>query len=150
MAELDEKDRKILRILEENSRTPLKEIAKKTDIPITTVYNRLMRFKREKLVRFTIIPDYKKLGYGVESYVLIKIQASPEIDPEQVLSKVIAVRGVKSAALVTGSVDLIAHIYSKSVDELSDIIMRDIRKIKGVLSTETLVVLKKKNSKLPI
>ena len=60
---IDAKDKAILAILQRNSRLTTKEIAKKTQLPITTVHNRLKKLKEENIIeQFTIKLNYKALG----------------------------------------------------------------------------------------
>ena len=47
---LDDKDKKIIEILKENSRLSTQQISKKTLIPITTVHHRIKKLEKEKII----------------------------------------------------------------------------------------------------
>src|SRR3989338_9652565 len=74
---VDEKDRKILGVLQEHADYPTRQIAKKTGLPITTVHNRIQKLKKEKIIKkFTVELDYHKLQDGFRAYVLVSVNLS--------------------------------------------------------------------------
>ena len=71
---MDEKDRRILEILREHADYSTRQIAKKTLIPYTTINNRIQKLKKEGVIKkFTIEPDYDKIGRGFLVYILISV-----------------------------------------------------------------------------
>ena len=74
MIDPDEKDYKILALLEENARLTTGEIAKELDIPQTTVHNRIKKMKQNKVIkRFTIDLNRKMIGRGLVAYILCTV-----------------------------------------------------------------------------
>ena len=72
--QLDDKDRSILEILQENGDYTTRQIAKKTLLPITTVHNRIQKLKNEKIIRkFTIDINQEAIQKGFLVYVLISV-----------------------------------------------------------------------------
>jgi Lrp/AsnC family transcriptional regulator, leucine-responsive regulatory protein len=62
--ELDDKDKKILRILQNNARMKLMDISKKTKIPVDTVKYRIKKMEHKDIIkRYRLILDSSKLGY---------------------------------------------------------------------------------------
>ena len=60
---LDDIDKEILKVLQKNSRTPLREISKRVGLAESTVYERIKKLKGKGIIkRFTIIPDPESLG----------------------------------------------------------------------------------------
>ena len=69
---LDKKDLKILDVLYANSDWPVRKVAKFTQLPITTVHNRIIKLKKTGVIqKYTIVPDYKKLDKSFVAYILI-------------------------------------------------------------------------------
>jgi len=50
------------------------------------------------------------------------------------------IKGVKSVHVVTGPYDLIVFVEAKDLDTLSSAIVDDIHKVKGVVDTNTAIV----------
>lgn len=72
---LDKVDIDIINTLIADSTLSYREIAKKVNVSVATVMNRVNRLKKESIMkRFTTIVDYDKLGFDVE--VLIEIRIS--------------------------------------------------------------------------
>ena len=62
---LDDKDKKILQVLKDRGDFTSRQIAKKTLLPVTTVYNRLKKLKEFGVIKkFTVELDQAKLDKG--------------------------------------------------------------------------------------
>ncbi|MDI6707715.1 MAG: Lrp/AsnC ligand binding domain-containing protein [Candidatus Thermoplasmatota archaeon] len=72
-------------------------------------------------------------------YVLIKV-ASGTV--ESVASKIAEFKNVKEVSIVTGAYDIIAKIESEYITDILTTVVRGLRQVEGVVSTETLVVVK--------
>ncbi|WP_297495295.1 Lrp/AsnC family transcriptional regulator, partial [Thermococcus sp.] len=73
---LDDIDRKILMILQRNSRTPLREISKEVGLAESTIYERIKKLKdRGVIKKFTVILDPDSLGFKILAFILIKARA---------------------------------------------------------------------------
>jgi DNA-binding Lrp family transcriptional regulator len=69
-------------------------------------------------------------------FVLIKVQPGRI---EQVLSTIVKSKYIAEAAAVTGSYDVIVKIEGAKIAEILSTVVREIQKIDGIVSTETLV-----------
>lgn len=72
-------------------------------------------------------------------YVLITVSSGTV---EDVLAKLSKLENIKEVAVVTGACDIIARIEGAYITDILTTIVRGVRQIEGVLSTETLVVVK--------
>ena len=71
---LDKKDLAILEILKHNSNLSTQNIAKKTNIPITTVHNRIKKLEKEGIIKeYSVVLDNKKIGKPIAAYILITV-----------------------------------------------------------------------------
>ncbi|MCB9362475.1 Lrp/AsnC family transcriptional regulator [Candidatus Woesearchaeota archaeon] len=68
------KDLLIVAHLRKNGRETLTNMSKKTNIPISTIYERLKH--NDVITRHTALLDFSKLGYKARANVLIKLSAS--------------------------------------------------------------------------
>lgn len=72
---LDDKDRKIFCILNENSRTSLTDISKEVGLSIDGVKDRIEKMKTARVIqRFCVIPEPKYFGFPLTSHVYVKFQ----------------------------------------------------------------------------
>ena len=140
---MDSRDKQILQALIGDGRVSLKTLARKMDVPITTVFNRMKRMEDGRLFKITAELDRKKLGYGMDFYILGSVDtSSAEVNQEKLAKKVAAMSGVLSAAVMTGSKDILIHATARDIDELSEMVLKKIRGVGGISATETMVVMK--------
>ena len=114
-------------------------------MPITTVHNRIKKLEKEKIIKkYTILPDYKKLGKGILSYILVSVMymlPNGEKISQENLAKEIKKLGAEEVSIVTGGTDIIVKVRVKDVDELNEFVIKKLRSVDGVDKTQTLIVL---------
>ncbi|MFX0052616.1 MAG: Lrp/AsnC family transcriptional regulator [Candidatus Hodarchaeota archaeon] len=143
---VDDKDQKIIRLLQENSRLTNNEISKQTDIPQTTVHNRIKKLKQSGIIdKFTIKLNMNLLGLGLTAFIFCNISyrsnRGEKLSQIEVANEIKTLRGVEDVFIVTGEIDLIVKVVIKDVDELNELIVSKLRNIKGVEKTVTSIVL---------
>ncbi|WP_297498185.1 Lrp/AsnC family transcriptional regulator [Thermococcus sp.] len=146
---LDEIDRKILAILQKNSRTPLREISKEVGLAESTIYERIKKLKERGIIRkFTVILDPESLSFRILAFVLIKAHAGMY---SRVAEELMRYPEIVEVYETTGDYDMLIKIRTRSSEELNDFLDR-IGEIEGVESTHTMVVLKthKETTELPL
>ena len=133
--ELDHKDLKIIEILKNNAREPIKDITKKTAIRPSTVHQRIQRLIKNKVIeKFTIKLDNKAIGENFIAFMLIKGTTSDYIH-----SKFLNTKNVKEVFGVTGEYDVMVKLKFKDVEEFNGFIINFRKEMKGLQSTLTMV-----------
>jgi Lrp/AsnC family transcriptional regulator for asnA, asnC and gidA len=126
---LDEKDRKILEELYRNSRISYSELAKKIGISDVAVIKRVKKLEEQGIIkRYTIVIDPSKLGYKSISFTGINVDPQKLFNAIEELKKI---EEIKYLALTSGDHHLIAVIWGRDQEELSEIHKR-ISNIDGV------------------
>ncbi len=139
---MDSKDWKIFNILRNNGRAFIKEIAKELDMPHSTVYERIKRMKSEGIIKkFTIQPDYKKLGYRICAYLLISFDPRCKKSQSAVAGKIAKIKNVHEVHIITGDWDILVKMRAEDIDSLREMIVEKIRNMEGVEKTHTIIVL---------
>jgi len=138
---LDSKDAIILELLKKNAKKTTQQISRETNIPITTVHNRIKKLETSGIIeRYTIWVNRKKLGKTIDARLAVKVGRSG--DQDEICAKLVHHESVICAYQVTGEDDIIVKLNVHDVDELHSFIMNEVRSIKGVEGTKTLIVLK--------
>ena len=143
---MDDKDKKILDILKENSKLSTQQISKKISIPITTVHNRMKKLEGEGIIKkYSVVLDYKKIGKPISAFVLInvdyKLLKQIKKTQDELTKKLKLHSLVEEASRITGGTDLIIKIRVKDVDELDDFVTMYLRNLDGIDKTQTMVIL---------
>ena len=146
---IDEKDRKILEILKENSNLSTHKISKKTLIPVTTVNNRIKKMREQGIVKkYTIEIDRKKLGYSLSAYIFVGVSLKELKENKLKINDLVkSVRKnplVESAENVTGDIDIVVKVHAKDIDEIKDYVVNILSELKGVEKTRTGIILEYK------
>jgi DNA-binding Lrp family transcriptional regulator len=132
---IDNKDLKIIEILKQNSREPIKTIAKKTGIRPSTVHQRIQRLiKKDVIDKFTVKLNDKAIGENFIAFLLIKGTTS-----EYITSKFLNSKNVKEVFGVTGEYDVLVKLKFKDVDEFNDFIIKFRKENKGIQATLSMV-----------
>lgn len=135
---VDETDLKILKILEEDSKTNYREIAARLEIAIGTVSNRINSLRdREIIRRFTIDIDTTTIGYEVTAIILIQIEGKFIHEVEEKLAENPNVYAIYDT---TGDWDSIIAVKFKKVLDLNKF-LKDLNKTNHIKQTSTSVCL---------
>ncbi|MCD6563205.1 MAG: Lrp/AsnC family transcriptional regulator [Thermoproteales archaeon] len=137
---MDEVDRKIIRILRENSRTPFKEIAKRLNMTEGAVRYRVKSLINKGVIkRFTI-----ELGSNGGVSSLIYVKTSEKADLKALCSRILKNDDVEKIYEVTGEYDLVVLVRTSSIHNLNNIIDK-IRAEEGVVTTISSLILQEYN-----
>lgn len=142
-------DKKILAILQRNSRTPLREISKRVGLAESTIYERIKKLKDNGVIqKFTVILNPESLGFTMLSFILIKSKAGMYA---RVAKEIMKYPEIVEIYETTGNYDMVVKIRTRNSDELNVFLDR-VGEVEGVVATHTMVVLKvhKETTELPL
>ena len=142
---IDDKDKKIIEVLKENSRTSIQEISQKTLIPITTVHNRIKRLETSSIIKqYTAIINEDITGKRIEAYLLVNANCilpnMTKISQDDIAKRIKAIKGITEVSSIIGSADLLAKANCTSIDEFNENVLHAIKEMGGVEKVQTLLV----------
>jgi Lrp/AsnC family transcriptional regulator for asnA, asnC and gidA len=137
--ELDDVDRHILNLLQDDARRSFKEIAEEVKVSEATVFVRVKKLMKNSVIKsYKAIVDPKQVGKGVLAFVMLKV--NPNVYTK-VLPTLVNMDEIYEIFDVTGAYYAILKIRTNSTEELAAIIDK-IGMIEGITGTETAVVLR--------
>ncbi|MEM1607527.1 MAG: Lrp/AsnC family transcriptional regulator [Candidatus Bathyarchaeia archaeon] len=137
--EIDDVDREIIRMLQEDARISFRKIAEKLNVSEATIFTRVKKLLKKNVIKgFTAIVSPEKVGKNITAFVLINADPKKLHNVLEALSRMDDVYEVFD---VTGSYYALAKIRTENQSKLAKII-DDIGMIDGVISTETALVLR--------
>ncbi len=147
---MDEKDKEILNILQENGRMTASEISDRIDLSIPTVAERIRKLTEYGFLQeFRAIAGAKKVGYDVTAYILLDMSSASDYDDVVKRSKKNS--EVLECHSITGEGSHILKIRTKNTSSL-ELLLRDIQSWPGVRRTRTMIVMStiKETTILPV
>ena len=137
---IDGIDKKILRALMDDARTPILEIARNVGISGAAIHQRLRKLEKSGLLagsKFIVNP--KVLGYTTMAFVgvyLDKAASNP-----QAVKQLTKVPEVIECHYTTGHWSILLKILAKNNEHLMHVLNTEIQSITGVSRTETFISL---------
>jgi len=138
--QIDGIDKKILRYLMADARTPILEIARNIGISGAAIHQRLRKLEKSGLLagsKFIINP--KSLGYTTTAYIGIYL--------DKAMSNPYAIRELKKIPEVlechytTGNWSILIKVLCRDNEHLMHLLNKKIQQIEGVSRTETFISL---------
>ena len=137
---LDGIDKKIIRMLIENSRRPIIEIGKNIGISGAAVHQRLKKLEKQNFITSsTIKVNTKVLGYNTLAFIGIFLEKAT--DNKTVVSQLKNIPEILECHFTTGDWSILAKLLCKDNEDLMKILTSKIQIIKGISRTETYISL---------
>lgn len=128
---LDDIDRAIVSHLRKNGRATNQQIADRMGLTAATVSARIRRMEDADALRVVAVSDFSAHGYNVLLEVAIEVDGRPASEVAEELARL---PEVFAAHLVTGRYDIDILVALHDFDELSDLLLNKLAKIKGIRS----------------
>jgi Lrp/AsnC family transcriptional regulator for asnA, asnC and gidA len=137
-AAIDELDRAIIALLQDDGRRSYGEIGKAVGLSEAAARQRVNRLRDSGMIRIVAVTDPVRLGLGVVATVGVRVTG----DVREVAGRLAEVDQIEYVVITAGSYDLLLEVVCSSEDELLDVISDGIRAVEGVRETETFVHLR--------
>ncbi len=141
---MDEKDREILHLLEENGRLPLPELATSLALPEDEVEERIRAMEESRVIRrFTAVVDWERAGNSrVSAIIDLKIAPERDFGYDKIAERLARFPQVKALYLVSGVYDLQLLVTGKDMNEVSRFVSEQIAPMDHIRETATHIVMK--------
>lgn len=134
---VDEIDERIINLLKENSRMTYVEIGNTVGLSEGAVRNRVQALVNSGMIRkFTI-----EVAPSIRVRALTMISVNPSMPTYSISKKIEELSGVERIYEVTGEYDVFCVVSSRDIEGVNQCI-EDIRKIEGIVKTNTIIVLR--------
>lgn len=127
---MDSTDRIILRMLQEDCKTPYKEISEKTGVSESTVHERIKKLKEKGIIKgFYAKIDPKKIGYGTIAWIGLSVEPD---QMDEIAEKLTKFDEIQVVATSTGDHDIVIQAVAADDKDLWRFINQEIKTIPGV------------------
>ncbi|GAB4044226.1 Lrp/AsnC family transcriptional regulator [Spirosoma foliorum] len=145
---VDQTDRKILDLLQQNAHLTIQDIGKKINLSKTPVHERIKRLEREGIIeRYVTIVDKKKLGNSLLVYCQVTLDRQTRDAFTAFEVDVRKLPDVLECNRVSGTFDYLLKIVSRDMDTYNHFYQEQLSIIPGTLHISSFFVMSEiKNS----
>jgi Lrp/AsnC family leucine-responsive transcriptional regulator len=136
---VDDIDRRLVRTLLADARTPYAELARQVGLSAASAHERVRKLERDGVLRgSTAVVDARAIGLGVSA--LVSLQQREGVDADDIVAGLEDVPEVEDCWFVAGEEAFVVKVRVADLDDL-DRTLRVLRHVPGVTRTRTTVVL---------
>jgi DNA-binding Lrp family transcriptional regulator len=155
---LDDRDTAILTLIQRDSKLTAREIARKIDSPITTVFAKIKRMEQQGIIKeYRAVLDPKKLDYTTTAFILASVtygarNGENPFSQRDKAAEIAKFPEVQEVHIITGDWDLLIKLRERSVDSVGRFVIDKLRFIRGIEKTLTCMVFEtsKETTEIPL
>ena len=139
---LNQRDFRILAELERDSSQKISIMARKLNMPRSSLHARIKRLEKDGIIRtYKAITDNEKIGRPLT--VIVHIVITSKQSAKEIAERLKKMHNVEEVYIVAGPFDIIIKIRLRSTSELAKFIFGEngLRSWQGVERTESMIVL---------
>lgn len=138
MTELDDIDRKILRLLQEDCRLTMQEIADRVGLSASPCHRRIKMMEDSGLIRrYVALVDQRKMGLPVSVFISIKLERQREKDLDTFAKAISRWPEVLECYLMTGHRDYLLRVVVEDLQAYEKFLKQKLTLVPGVASIES-------------
>lgn len=135
---LDNTDKKLLKLLQEDSKRTTKELSVKLDLSITAVYERIKKLEREGIIeKYVVLLNRNKIQKGFVVFCHIKLIQHTKEFLTQFESQVIKLNEVLECHHVSGDYDYILKVVVKDMEAYREFLVTKLTTLDHIGSTHS-------------
>jgi len=139
---LDDLDKKLLALLQEDSNRTTKELSVKLGLSVTAVYERIKKLEREGLIiKYVALLDRKKLEKSFVVFCHIKLVQHSKEFLTRFESQVAKLEEVHECFHISGDYDYILKIYVRDMEEYREFMVTKLTTLQHIGSTHSSFVI---------
>ncbi len=155
MEVLDEKDARILEILQSDGRVTNVELARAVELTPSATLERVRKLEERGLIKgYMALVDPQALGLGLMAFIFVRVDDRDDLlgRAESTAEGLAALPSVLELHHLAGEDCFLVKVRAKDTDDLYRILRDEFGKFKAIRGTRTTIVLKtvKETARLPL
>lgn len=140
--QLDDKDFKILNILQKDSTMSVKEVGNLIGLSFTPTYERIKNLEKQQIIqKYVALVDRQKLGIGLIAYCNITMKEQSKKTLENFEVAIVKHHQILEVVSTSGTYDFMLKIYADDIDSYNDFIVNVISDIPNIGQYHSFIVL---------
>lgn len=137
---MDTIDLKIINVLKENSRSTTSEISKRVNLSIPAVSERIRKMEEADIIeKYTIKVNRDKINFKLLAFIFVNIDKTENV--EEFRKAIVEHTSVLECHHVAGEYDYLLKVLVEDTKSLEYFISNVLKKIRGVIKSNTIITL---------
>ncbi|MDG1529234.1 MAG: Lrp/AsnC family transcriptional regulator [Polaribacter sp.] len=137
--QLDIIDKKLINLLQENSKQTTKQLSLQLNLSVTAIYERIKKLEKDKVIKsYVAIINKKKIDKSFLVFCHIKLIQHTKEYVSNFESEVLKLPEVSECFHVSGDYDYILKIYVKDMESYRNFMISKLTAIKHIGSTHSI------------
>ena len=107
--------------LRQNARETLTKLSRKTNVPISTIYDKLKQYENDIIKKHTSLLDFNRLGYTTRATIMLKVDKEIKMDIREFLTNS---RSINSIFKINNGFDFLLEGIFREIKDLEDFLDR--------------------------
>lgn len=142
MLKLDQTDRTLLMLLQEDSKQTTKELSNKLNLSVTAVYERIKKLEKERVIKnYVAILDKNRIAKKFMAYCHVRLTQHSKDFVIQFEREIIKLEEVLECYHVSGDYDYILKILVADMEAYRDFMITKLTAIPNIGNTHSIFVI---------
>ena len=138
MLKIDDKDKHILKLLQQDANQTTKQIATKIKLSQTAVYERIKRLEREKLITaYVALCDLEKVDKAFTAFCMVKLVNHTKKSLEHFEKDILTLDEITECFHISGEYDYLLKINVKNIKAYRQFMVEKLTSIRFISSTQS-------------
>lgn len=143
MEQLDDIDKKLLRLLQSDAKLTTKELASRLGLTLSPVYERIKRLEGFGFIKqYVAVLDRSLLGQPITTFCQVSMRYHDKAFIDNFEEEVQKLEEVQECYHMAGQVDFLLKIHVGSLDEYHDFVKNKLSRIENIGTLNSTFVLK--------
>ncbi|MEA1848551.1 MULTISPECIES: Lrp/AsnC family transcriptional regulator [Chryseobacterium] len=142
MDNLDDKDLQLLRLLQNDSKLTVKELAKEVNLSPSPVFERVKRLEQEGYIKkYAAILDAEKLNLGFTVYCQLKLKSNDSYLAVEFEREILEIEEVAECYSISGDFDFLLKVYVRDMKQYQNFVFNILGAVPSIGSTHSTFVM---------
>jgi Lrp/AsnC family leucine-responsive transcriptional regulator len=151
--QLDQTDKKILNLLQENGRITNAQLAKEVGLSPPPMLERVRKLEKNGIIKkYVALVDPKKLDRGTIAFVAVSLRFHRQDAIQEFVTEIQKIPEVLECHHITGEEDYLLKVVIKDIAEYERFLLEKLTRFSGISKIKTFFILStlKQETKIPI
>lgn len=137
---MDDINLKILKELKVNSRASASDISKAVNLSVPAVAERIRRLEQNNTIeKYTVKLNRQQLGHKLLAFILVNVDKTENI--EGFRKSIVALPNILECHHIAGEYDYLLKVLVEDTQQLESFLAKTLKKLKGIVASNTIISL---------